>query len=170
MKRLILAVLIAVPLFASDANNEITPENVLALMNAYRAEAGVAPLRLDARLTRAAEDRMRDMEDAGYWSHDSPSGISPFVWLTARNYYFEAAGENLARGFETAHFLVESWMESHGHRENIMSPEYEDCGIAVIDGSTTGRSTGKSIVVLFGKLRRPGSTDQLRAPTAASHQ
>jgi uncharacterized protein YkwD len=45
-------------------------------------------------------------------------------------------------------------MESHGHRENILSPQYEDCGIAIIDGATTGRATGKSIVVLFGKRSR----------------
>jgi uncharacterized protein YkwD len=170
MKRLLLALLVTVPLFASNANNEITPDNVLALMNAYRAQEGLAPLRLDPRITRAAEDRMRDMEQAEYWSHDSPSGVSPFVWLTARDYYFEAAGENLARGFDTARFLVESWMESHGHRENIMSTEYEDCGIAIIEGATTGRATGKSIVVLFGRIRRPESTDLLRAPSAASRQ
>jgi len=153
MKRLILAVLIAVPLFASDASNEITPANVVALMNEYRADAGLPPLRIDARITRAAEDRMRDMEETGYWSHESPTGMSPFTWLAARDYTFEAAAENLASGFETARFLVASWMESHGHRDNIMSAEYEDCGVAIIDGATTGRATGKSIVVLFGRPR-----------------
>lgn len=154
MKHLVLALLAAVPLFASDANNEITAENVVAQMNAYRAEAGLAPLRIDARITKAAEDRMRDMEDAAYWSHESPTGLSPFTWLMARDYTFEAAAENLASGFETVRFLVSSWMESPGHRENIMSPLYEDCGLAIIDGSTTGRATGKSVVVLFGKARR----------------
>jgi len=154
MKPLILALLLAVPTFASDANNEITAQNVVAQMNAYRAGAGLAPLRLDARLAKAADDRMRDMEESGYWSHESPTGMSPFTWLTARDYAFEAAAENLAAGFDTAHFLVASWMESPGHRENILSPLYEDCGIAIIDGATTGRATGKSIVVLFGKAQR----------------
>jgi len=151
MKRLVLALLLAAPLFAS---NDITVDNVLADMNAYRAEAGLPPLNLSERITKAAEDRMRDMEDSAYWSHDSPTGLSPFVWLTLRDYGYEAAGENLAKGFDTAAFLVESWMESHGHRENILSPLYEECGIAIIDGSTTGRATGKSIVVLFAKPRR----------------
>jgi uncharacterized protein YkwD len=153
MKRLIPVLLlmqICVGVFASDANTEITPENVLALMNVYRAEAGLAPLAMDARLTRAANDRMRHMEDVGYWSHEAPDGMSPFVWMTARDYDFARAAENLAAGFDTVGFLVSSWMESPGHRENIMNPELEDCGIAVIEGSTTGRATGKSIVVLFG--------------------
>ena len=155
MKRILFALLLAaVPLFASGANDEITPENVLAGMNAYRAEAGLPPLQLNARLTKAAEDRMLDMEDGGWWSHESPTGVSPFTWLMVRDYGYEAAGENLARGFDTAPFLVESWMESHGHRENILSPLYEECGIAIIDGATTGRATGKSVVVMFAKPRR----------------
>ena len=154
MKRVLFALLLAVPLFASGGNDDITLENVLAGMNSYRAEAGLPPLHLDARLTKAAEDRMHDMEDGGWWSHESPDGVSPFTWLTLRDYGYAAAGENLARGFDTAPFLVQSWMESHGHRENIMSPLYEDCGIAIIDGATTGRATGKSVVVMFAKARR----------------
>jgi uncharacterized protein YkwD len=171
MKRLVLALLLAVPAFASDATNEITAETVLAQMNAYRVEAGLAPLHIEARLTKAAEDRMRDMEDGGWWNHESPSGLSPFTWLTLRDYMFQAAAENLASGFETVRLLVSSWMESQGHRDNILSPLYEDCGIAIIDGATTGRAMGKSVVVLFGKpIRRPESTSRPPAPSAASRQ
>ena len=153
MKRLLLLLLL-LPATAFADTNEITPENIVARMNAYRADFGLAPLRLDERVTLAARDRMRDMEDSGYWSHEAPNGMSPFTWLTVRDYSFSAAAENLASGFETAKFLVESWMESHGHRANILSPQFEDCGIAIIDGATTGRATGKSIVVLFGKRQR----------------
>jgi uncharacterized protein YkwD len=93
------------------------------------------------------------MEEQAYWDHTSPDGVSPFVWLRSRQYEFQAAGENLAKGFETARVLVQSWMESPGHRANIMSPAFEECGIAIIDGSTTGPANGKSIVVMFGKRR-----------------
>lgn len=150
MRSLVLiSLLLTVPALAGD--NEITNENVLALMNAYRAEKGLPPLREDARLTKAAEDRVRHMEELAYWAHQSPDGMSPFVWLAARDYAYSAAGENLAKGFETARLLVESWMESPGHRENIMASMYEDVGIAIIDGSTLGPATGRSIVVLFAK-------------------
>ena len=154
MKRLIVLLLLLLPAAAFAETNEITPETIVARMNAYRADFGLAPLRLDERVTLAARDRMRDMEDTGYWSHESPTGMSPFTWLTVRDYSFSAAAENLASGFETVKFLVDSWMESHGHRENILSNQFEDCGIAIIDGATTGRATGKSIVVLFGKRQR----------------
>lgn len=145
---------VAVPAFAVDlTSNDITADNVLRLMNDYRSEQGLLPLHQDARLTRAAEDRMRDMADGGWWSHESPSGVSPFVWLTARDYPYAFAGENLACGFETARLLVASWMESPGHRENILGQQFDDCGIAILEGSTRGPANGKSIVVIFGRRR-----------------
>ncbi|HEU4887572.1 MAG TPA: CAP domain-containing protein, partial [Thermoanaerobaculia bacterium] len=153
MKRiLLLAVLliVSVNVAAADPSNEITATNVLRLMNEYRAQEGLAPLHADVLLDRAAADRMRHMEEESFWSHESPDGLSPFHWLSQRQYHYRAAGENLAYGFETAGLLVQSWMESRGHRANILSANYEDCGIAIIDGSTRGPSTGKSVVVMFG--------------------
>ena len=149
MKRLLLLVAFSVRVFAND--NEITADNVTALMNAYRAEAGMGPLRIDGKLTKAAEARMQEMIDGEWWSHDAPDGTSPFVWLTANDYNYVAAAENLAAGFETARLLVQSWIESPGHRANILNPMYADCGIAVIDGRTDRRGEGKSIVVMFGR-------------------
>lgn len=163
MRSLVLLLLLAVaPTFLSAADrnvcstcdaNEITVRNVIALMNEYRAQQNLSPLREDPRLTQAARDRVRHMEDLAYWSHEAPDGMSPFVWLSARDYPYWTAGENLASGFETARLLVASWMESPGHRENIMADKFEDCGIAIIDGTTTGPGNGKSVVVLFGAAR-----------------
>lgn len=156
MKRslVLLAALFAAAIaFADEPSNEITAENVIRLMNEYRAAEGLAPLSFDGRLMKAAEDRMHHMEDEGYWAHESPEGMTPFVWVKVRAYDYAYVGENLACGFETAKLLVQSWMESPGHRANILSRQYEDCGIAIIDGSTLGPADGKSIVVLFGKKR-----------------
>ena len=149
MKRLLLLLALAVPAFGAD----ITSESVLKAMNVERAHQGLRPLRADPRLAAAAGDRMRDMEEQGYWAHVAPDGRPPFLWLKVRRYDFRFAGENLATGFETLELLVSGWMESHGHRENILSPDYEDCGIAIIDGATTRRAAGKSVVVLFGAAR-----------------
>jgi uncharacterized protein YkwD len=143
---LALLVLVAAPAFAVD----ITPASVVAAMNEQRERAGLRPLREDPRLDVAAGDRMRDMEEQGYWAHEGPDGRSPFTWLRPRGYVFRFAGENLAVGFETTELLVGGWMESQGHRENILSPDFEECGIAVIDGGTMRRVSGKSVVVMFG--------------------
>ena len=149
MRTLLLA-LVALATVSASAT-EITTEHVIAGMNARRALAGLPPLREDTRLSQAAEDRMHDMEDQGYWAHVSPDGRSPFECLRPRGYQFNFAGENLACGFETTEVLMEGWMESKGHRENILSSNYEECGVAIIDGATTGRATGRSIVVIFAR-------------------
>jgi uncharacterized protein YkwD len=138
---------------AIEPSNEITAANVLRLMNDYRASEGLTPLHSDERLDLAAADRMTHMEEESFWSHQSPKGKSPFDWLDHHDYHYRAAGENLAYGFETARLLVQSWMESSGHRANILSSTYEDCGIAIIEGSTLGPASGKSIVVMFGSQR-----------------
>lgn len=145
-----LVMFFAVTALAVEPSNEITAANVLRLMNDYRASEGIAPLHSDERLDLAAADRMHNMEEESFWSHESPRGESPFQWLDRHAYHYRSAGENLAYGFETARLLVQSWMESRGHRENILSRDYEDCGIAIIDGSTLGPASGKSIVVMFG--------------------
>lgn len=150
---LALLLLIATPALASD----ITRASVIAAMNEYRAQHHLPPLREDRRLDAAANDRMTDMEDQGYWAHESPDGRSPFVWLPVHGYEIHFAGENLACGFETTEMLVEGWMESPGHRANILSPNFEDCGIAIIDGMTMRRGNGKSIVVMFGAARTPAT-------------
>jgi uncharacterized protein YkwD len=154
MKRLVpilLLSLLASVALAIEPSKEITAETVLAGMNDERAREGLPPLVMHDRLMQAAGDRMRDMEEGGWWNHQSPEGRSPFIWLSVRAYDYEYAGENLAAGFETASLLVQSWMESQGHRENILSDQYTECGIAIIDGSTVRPAGGKSIVVMFGR-------------------
>jgi uncharacterized protein YkwD len=154
MKSLLVA-LFLVPAIALGADDprEITVANVIAQMNVHRAERGLPPLVEEARLTRSAEDRMRDMEDLGYWGHVAPDGRSPFHWLRVNGYPHSYAAENLAAGFETVQVLLEGWMESPGHRDNIVSPLYNECGVAIIEGGTVGRQDGKSVVVLFGRQR-----------------
>lgn len=144
----------ALPLVGGETeglHGEITTDSVITLMNHYRRQNQLPGLHPDPRLMKAAEDRMRDMEEMGYWSHESPEGRSPFFWLLFRSYRFRMAGENLARGFETADLLVSSWMDSPGHRQNILGAEFHHVGIAVIEGGTTSRLPGKSVVVIFAR-------------------
>ncbi|HVT44462.1 MAG TPA: CAP domain-containing protein [Thermoanaerobaculia bacterium] len=150
---LAVAVAAALPVAAEPflPGTDINNASVLQLMNFYRGLHGVAPLREDPRLSAAAADRMRDMEELQYFSHESPDGRSPFVWVRLRGYDFLRAGENLAAGFETAQILVTAWMESKGHRENILSSEYRDVGMAIIPGAPNSRAVGKSIVILFAR-------------------
>lgn len=130
---------------------EITSASLLSTINAYRKVQGLGPYVMDPRLMAAAEDRMRHMEQVGYFAHTAPDGTAPFVWVTKRGFEYAMAGENLAAGFETAEILVDSWMQSEGHRANVISPTYTSVGIAIIDGYVDRRATGKSVVMLFAR-------------------
>lgn len=168
MRSVLILAMVAAALSATAA--EITTETVVAEMNIHRAAAGLPPLRHDDRLLRAADSRMRDMEELAYWGHIAPDGRSPFEMIVPHGYEFRYAGENLAAGFETAEVLVQSWMESKGHRANILSPLYQDCGVSVIEGATTGRGMGRSVVVLFARPISQSSPDPRPASSQASHR
>jgi uncharacterized protein YkwD len=161
---------------APPAKTPISAESVLAEMNRIRAANGLPLLREDFRLRHAAEDRMADMIELAYWSHESPDGHSPFVFVPLRGYRHSRLGENLASGFETTELLVRSWMESQGHRENVLEPGFTDVGIAVIDGGTRRRSAGRSVVVIFGRelvaapIRPPSSIGRAPATTPSGRR
>lgn len=161
--RLPLVLAVALLVSGSALASDITRASVVAEMNVRRAAFGLPSLHEDARLDDAADDRVNDMEEQGYWAHISPDGKEPFVWMRPHGYEYRYAGENLASGFDTSEVLVDAWMESQGHRANILSPVYRDCGVSVIEGSTTGRISGKSIVVMFGSASAPSSTDRPHA-------
>jgi len=163
--RLPLLLTVALVLSPSAFASDITRASVVAEMNVRRATFGLPALREDVRLDDAADDRVSDMEDQGYWAHVSPQGKQPFEWMRPHGYEYRYAGENLASGFETTEVLVDAWMESNGHRANILSPMYRDCGVSILDGSTIGRVTGKSIVVMFASSTSPVVTDPPREPT-----
>ncbi|MEO8217365.1 MAG: CAP domain-containing protein [Acidobacteriota bacterium] len=147
--------------------SEITVGSVLEQINFYRGLHRLMPLRLDDRLSLAAADRIADMEENTYWGHISPRGVQPFVWIAPHGYRFIAAGENLACGFDTPQVMVGSWMESPGHRANILSPIFQDIGIAIIEGSTMGRASGRSVVTMFGS-EAPGHTAHISSATTKS--
>jgi uncharacterized protein YkwD len=124
---------------------------ILQAMNRQRAAYGLAPLRSDERLARAAGDRISDMFHKSYFDHVSPDGIQPFSWIRQRGYGFATAGENLAAGYPSAEAVVNGWMNSPGHRANILSREFADVGIAVAPGSPTNRMRGPTYVALYAR-------------------
>ena len=131
---------------------EPSPEAVLDEMNRERRRRGLPALLLSRSLNAAAEDRLRDMFEQGYFAHDAPDGTSPFVALRRRGYRFLSAGENLASGQGSATQVVEQWMRSPGHRANILG-RFEDAGIAIAPGSPTGRGRGYTFVALYARPR-----------------
>lgn len=109
---------------------------VVRLVNAERAKEGLAPLTLDWELSRVARYKSQDMHDRGYFSHQSPTYGSPFEMMRAFGLRYRTAGENIARGYASAAQVVNAWMNSSGHRANIMNAGFTKIGVGyVADGN-----------------------------------
>ena len=110
-------------------------QQVVTLVNAERAKYGLAALTLDETLCGYARVKSQDMHDQGYFSHTSPTYGSPFDMMRAFGVSYRTAGENIAMGYATPAAVVEAWMNSEGHRANILSANYTTLGVGyVADG------------------------------------
>ncbi len=120
------------------ANAEAMVTRMLELVNNERTSRGLEPLTLNPILCKMADDYAAEMIQCGFFSHQSPSG-GPFDRAVSANYVFLAIGENLAGGQSTPEQAMADWMKStEGHRENILSPQWKDIGIAVRVGGEYG--------------------------------
>lgn len=120
----------------------LTRAGTINWTNAEREQNGLVPLKENAKLNAAAEAKMRDMFVKQYFEHVSPSGKGPSDLAEEAGYEFIAIGENLALGnFGDDQKLVEAWMNSPGHRANILNRRYSEIGVAVGRGMFEGRTT-----------------------------
>lgn len=138
---------------AKSAPSVVGPQNahetILDAMNEERAARGLRPLRMNPQLSAAAGDRVKDMFAKRYFDHIAPDGLEPFVWVTQRGYRYRIIGENLALGFRGA-AVVDGWMRSQGHRENILQQRFDEVGIAIADGAPQRGYRGPLVVAMYG--------------------
>ncbi|MGW1340145.1 CAP domain-containing protein [Kribbella sp. NPDC002412] len=123
---------------------------VLSLTNSERSKAGCGPLKMNSALTRAAEAHAADMVDQHYFSHDSLDGRSPFDRMKAAGYSGGAMAENIAVGYKSPAAVVEGWMNSAGHRKNILNCSYTVIGIGYDSGQVKPEWGSGSWVQDFG--------------------
>jgi hypothetical protein len=129
--------------------SSITPSQTVELTNSRRAAAGLGPLSVNAALTQAAVSKANHMFANDYWAHIAPDGTSPWTFIRSAGYAYSVAGENLARDFNDTGTMMEAWMNSPTHKENIVNSKYTEIGIAVVDGKLQGVET-TLVVQMFG--------------------
>ncbi|WP_186578027.1 SafA/ExsA family spore coat assembly protein [Aquibacillus kalidii] len=118
-----------------DAVKKIEHE-VIQLTNQERAKYGLAALKPDWELSRVARYKSQDMHDKNYFDHNSPTYGSPFTMIQNFGISYRAAAENIARGQQTPREVVKAWMNSPGHRKNILNGEYTHIGVGYVkDGN-----------------------------------
>lgn len=120
-----------------DSNVSEMEQQVVDLVNQERAAYGLAPLTLSTELCNGARLKSQDMLNNGYFSHYSPTYGSPFEMMDSLGIETWGAAENIARGQKTAEEVMNSWMNSPGHRANILSEEYVKIGVGYADGYWT---------------------------------
>ena len=102
-------------------------------MNEIRAQYGLSALTLDESLCRYARVKSQDMQQNGYFSHESPTYGSPFDMMRSFGVSYRSAGENIAMGYSTPEAVVAAWMNSEGHRANILSANYTTLGVGYVE-------------------------------------
>jgi len=116
-----------------SAINEFERE-VIRLVNQIRVENGLSELETDEELSRVARIKSQDMKDNGYFSHTSPTYGSPFDMMQSFGISYSSAGENIAKGQSSPQAVVNAWMNSSGHRANILNSSYTAIGVGYVAG------------------------------------
>ena len=123
---------------AGDRAN-LSPVEIIRITNEKRVAAKAAPLVHNVLLDQAATQKLQDMFDKQYFEHISPDGHGPGWLATHVGYSYVVIGENLAMGtFDSDAALLDAWMNSPGHRENILNTRYTEIGVAVGHGTYNG--------------------------------
>jgi uncharacterized protein YkwD len=112
---------------ASTGNSLI--DQVLALVNIQRSQAGLKPVKLNSALTASAQAHTQDMAFNDFFGHRGSNGSTSDQRALAAGYNYLSVGENIAAGFSTPETVVQAWMDSPSHRENILHSSVEDMGI-----------------------------------------
>ena len=110
-------------------------KEVLNLVNVERSKNGLSALTFDSQLSNVATIKSQDMVNKNYFSHTSPTYGSPFDMMKQFGISYKTAGENIAMGQKTPQEVVNSWMNSQGHRENILNPNFTNLGVGVAKDS-----------------------------------
>lgn len=127
----------------------ILPAVVTDATNEARAEEGRAPLTRNSLLDEAAQLKAEDMAVNGYFAHWSPEGVSPWHWFQMAGYTYKHAGENLAVHFTDSDAVVDAWLKSPTHRDNIMDEKFTEIGIGTAKGRYEDYDT-VFVVQMFG--------------------
>ncbi len=128
----------------------VLPPVLVDLANQDRTSNQLAVLTVNPILEKAAQAKANDMAAKSYFAHTSPEGKTPWYWFSDAGYKYSSAGENLAINFTDSGEVNTAWMNSPGHRANILNGKFTEIGIATAQGTYNGQAT-VFVVQMFGK-------------------
>lgn len=133
--------------------------------NSQRSANGQPALALNSQLNSAAQAKANDMTSRNYWSHNTPEGQEPWIFVDAAGYKYLKAGENLAYGFTDSNGTVTGWMNSPTHKSNMLDAAFTEVGFGFANAENYNSSGQQTVVVaMYGKPQTLGASSP--APTA----
>lgn len=126
---------------------DMSVSGLLQETNSKRIAGGLGNLALNAQLNQAAQTKANDMAARDYWSHNTPDGSPPWIFISNAGYDYKTAGENLAYGFDSSTEAVIGWMNSPGHKANIMNTGYTEVGFGIANAASYQGTGPQTIVV-----------------------
>lgn len=131
---------------------EMSRGSLLAETNTQRTSHNRSQLTMDETLNKAAQAKAEDMAKRNYWSHKTPEGYEPWVFIDQAGYDYQKAGENLAYGFGSSLATVVGWMNSPSHRDNLLDEAYTQVGFGFANASSyQGTSEETIVVAMYGR-------------------
>lgn len=118
-----------------------TADDVIALVNQARQQDGKDPLKKNDLLMKSAMLKAEDMKEKGYFDHESLEGLKYWFFVDKVGYKYSVVGENIAEGYFSSQELHEAWMNSEGHRKNILSDSYTEIGVAILPFQQNGQTS-----------------------------
>ena len=152
-----------------DYATDMSIQGLLDGTNAQRTDNSLGALSLNAQLDQAAQTKANDMVARDYWSHTTPDNQTPWTFISAAGYNFQTAGENLAYGFDSSSNTITGWMNSPGHRANILNSTYLEVGFGIAN-SANYQGTGPETVVVAMYASPVGSITPASTPSSAAVQ
>ncbi|MFZ1812800.1 MAG: CAP domain-containing protein [Candidatus Saccharimonadales bacterium] len=131
-------------------SSSISRAALLAENNASRAANGLGAMTLNSQLNNSAQAKAQNMADNNYWAHVAPDGTQPWYFFEAAGYSYQGAGENLAYGFDTSFAVNQGWMNSPGHKANILG-DYADVGFGFVNAPNFQGGEYTIVVAHYGK-------------------
>ena len=144
----------------------VVASDIITFTNTERQGATELPLKENALLDQAAQAKAEDMATKGYFAHVAPDGTVPWAWITQAGYGYQSAGENLAVHFTDSKDVVNAWMASPSHRDNILRARYTYIGVGVADGVYKGQPA--TFVVQYFSTPKPGAVTRTQNSSAVA--
>jgi hypothetical protein len=138
---------------------------LLSDTNAIRITNQESALKLNSQLTAAAQAKANDMAGRDYWSHKTPDGEEPWVFVAEQSYNYQKLGENLATGFSNEQATVNGWYASPPHRENLLDPNYTEVGFGIASVPDYRAAGGGPMTLVVAFYGEPAGIDLAAAPS-----